>query len=110
MKKGKDFTKKVEEAMENLEKVVDEKVKPKTKGMEMPILVAMVVMILAGLSIKVLVFGLFVLALLLSPKYMHKLMPKDQKKAEVKKNPKKDEVAPVVEENNKEKEKEKEKE
>lgn len=77
MKKKKDLKevgKKIEEAMETLEKNLDKKVLPKIKGMEMPILVAMVAMILAGLSMKMLIMGVLVLAILLSPMYMDKIM------------------------------------
>lgn len=70
----KEVSKKIEEAMETLEKGLDEKVSPKIKGMEMPILIAMVVMILTGLSVKGLILGAIVLAVLLSPKYMGKVM------------------------------------
>jgi hypothetical protein len=70
----KEVGKKIEEAMETLEKNLDKKVLPKIKGMEMPILVAMVAMILAGLSMKMLIMGVLVLAILLSPMYMDKIM------------------------------------
>lgn len=81
----KEVGKKIEEAMETLEKGLDEKVSPKIKGMEMPILIAMVVMILAGLSVKGLVLGAIVLAVLLSPRYMGKVMEMvESKKADKK--------------------------
>lgn len=70
----KEVSKKIEEAMETLEKGLDEKVMPKIKGMEMPILVAVVVMLLSAISLKMVIFGGIALAVLLSPKYMGKLM------------------------------------
>ena len=76
----KEVGKKIETAMETLEKKLDDKVLPKIKGKEMPILIAMCAMILAGLSIKMLVFGVIVLAILLSPKYMDKIMSMAGKK------------------------------
>lgn len=79
----KEVSKKIEEAMETLEKGLDEKVMPKIKGMEMPILVAVVVMLLSAISLKMVIFGAIVLAVLLSPKYMGKLMgEKKEEKAD----------------------------
>lgn len=94
----KEVSKKIEEAMETLEKGLDEKVMPKIKGMEMPILVAVVVMLLSAISLKMVIFGGIVLAVLLSPKYMGKLIGEKKEedstvdKTEIKKEKKDDKL------------------
>lgn len=70
----KEIGKKIDEAMNSLEKKVDESVLPKIKGMEMPIMIAVLIMLLSAISLKMVILGAIVLAILMAPKYMDKIL------------------------------------
>lgn len=76
---------KVDEAMSKLNKEADSRLLSKMKGMEAPILLTMVAMLLMGMSPGILIVGALVLGVTTSPKWLPSLMSKMEKKKEEKK-------------------------
>ncbi len=90
--------KNLDKVMENINKAlsmidsqIKEKVAPLLKGYESILAIVIVMMILVGLSSKMVVFGVITLAVLLSPKYLPGIMAKMNKKEEPKQEDKTDE-------------------
>jgi hypothetical protein len=83
---------KVDETMSKLSKEADSKVLSKMKGMEAPILLTVVAMLLMGMSPGILIVGAIVLAVTTSPKWLPSLMSKMEKKKEEQPAEKKEEV------------------